>query len=328
MAQLWRSLSVHRNEKVALQKPHSQSDYVEGVAAVDVDVEQVSVQLHGVDSVAAACGMNESDGVSDTAHGIKKFRKGRTIPSEWTISKTDWHIPNIEFVSIKVLQKGKLTIVGPFKYIAGDEEFVLLEGCSSFRFHHPKFVQKSGTYSSTAAWIWSRPLHLRECVWQWRHLFLRVSSREARGSEVQARSRGAIPMIMPDRKRIRPPDIPTVPSNVPDQPPRAVMARAPEETNAAKPKRVRRVPEQDMDLNLMIGIPGADIEGTNFDLLAVFLEKRGRMAIIATQRGDAHLQLHIQGMISVRTSSLRSLKAEIREAIGWQRRRHQERVYA
>ncbi|KAL3683264.1 hypothetical protein R1sor_001286 [Riccia sorocarpa] len=116
---------------------------------------------------------------------------------------------------------------------------------------------------------------------------------------VQTRSRGAILVIMPSADRsqtenvVRPTDIPTVPSNVPAPPPRAVMARAPGETNGARPKRVRRVPDKDMDLSLTIGIQVGDIEGTTFDLLAVFLEKRARMAIIATE-GHAHLQLHIQ----------------------------------
>ncbi|KAL3697699.1 hypothetical protein R1sor_011775 [Riccia sorocarpa] len=71
------------------------------------------------------------------------------------------------------------------------------------------------------------------------------------------------------------------------------------EEGSAKPKRVRRVAEKDMDLSLTIGIPGADVDSLVFDLLVNFLETRARMEIIATEREDAHLQLRIQGMISL-----------------------------
>ncbi|KAL2635354.1 hypothetical protein R1flu_006833 [Riccia fluitans] len=41
------------------------------------------------------------------------------------------------------------------------------------------------------------------------------------------------------------------------------------------------------------------------------------MGVLALERGDAFLQLHVQGMMSLKTSSTRSLKAEIKSWIGW-----------
>ncbi|KAL2622595.1 hypothetical protein R1flu_002800 [Riccia fluitans] len=41
------------------------------------------------------------------------------------------------------------------------------------------------------------------------------------------------------------------------------------------------------------------------------------MGVLALERGDAFLQLHVQGMMRLKTSSTRSLKAEIKSWIGW-----------
>ncbi|KAL2652246.1 hypothetical protein R1flu_020374 [Riccia fluitans] len=41
------------------------------------------------------------------------------------------------------------------------------------------------------------------------------------------------------------------------------------------------------------------------------------MGVLALERGDAFLQLHVQGMMRVKTSSTCTLKAEIKRCIGW-----------
>ncbi|KAL3701301.1 hypothetical protein R1sor_019323 [Riccia sorocarpa] len=93
-------------------------------------------------------------------------------------------------------------------------------------------------------------------------------------------------------------------------------------TTQPKPRKVRRVTEKDMDISLTVGIPGQDIDGATFDRLAIYVEETARKGIIAMERGDSHLQLHIQGMLSVKTSSTHSLKTEIRQAIGWNEDNH------
>ncbi|KAL3677731.1 hypothetical protein R1sor_020687 [Riccia sorocarpa] len=90
-----------------------------------------------------------------------------------------------------------------------------------------------------------------------------------------------------------------------------------EATRQPKPRKVRRVSDKDMDISLTVGIPGQDIDGVTFDRLALYVEQKARMGIIAMERGDSHLQLHMQGMLSVRANNTHSLKTEIREAISW-----------
>ncbi|KAL2610821.1 hypothetical protein R1flu_022513 [Riccia fluitans] len=88
------------------------------------------------------------------------------------------------------------------------------------------------------------------------------------------------------------------------------------QTKAAK--KPRWVPEKTFDVSLTIGIPGENVDENLFDLLVKWLAYRAEMAVLALERGDAFLQLHVQGMVRVKTSSTRILKREIKEVIGWE----------
>ncbi|KAL2643883.1 hypothetical protein R1flu_011470 [Riccia fluitans] len=79
-------------------------------------------------------------------------------------------------------------------------------------------------------------------------------------------------------------------------------------------KKPRRVPEKMLDVNLTIGIPGENVDEKLFDLLVNWLEHRAEIAVLALERGDDFLQLHLQG----KSSSTTILKREIKEVIGWQ----------
>ncbi|KAL3692200.1 hypothetical protein R1sor_005851 [Riccia sorocarpa] len=68
---------------------------------------------------------------------------------------------------------------------------------------------------------------------------------------------------------------------------------------------------------MTISIAGSDVSGEIFDKLANYMDDQATMGIMAFQRGDAHLQLHIQGMMSTQTTSTRKLKQNIKAAIGW-----------
>ncbi|KAL2644058.1 hypothetical protein R1flu_011645 [Riccia fluitans] len=83
-------------------------------------------------------------------------------------------------------------------------------------------------------------------------------------------------------------------------------------------KKPRRVPEKTFDVSLTIGIPGKNVDDKVFDLLVNWLEYRAEMAVLALERGSSFLQLHVQGMVRVKTSSTRILKREIKEVIGWE----------
>ncbi|KAL2629691.1 hypothetical protein R1flu_014377 [Riccia fluitans] len=64
--------------------------------------------------------------------------------------------------------------------------------------------------------------------------------------------------------------------------------------NQMKPaKKPRRVPEKTFDVSLTIGIPGENIDEKVFDLLVKWLEYRAEMAVLALERGDTFLQLHV-----------------------------------
>ncbi|KAL3675088.1 hypothetical protein R1sor_025036 [Riccia sorocarpa] len=84
-----------------------------------------------------------------------------------------------------------------------------------------------------------------------------------------------------------------------------------------KPRKPRTVPPKDLDVSITVGIAGEDVSGETYDRLALFIQEKAKMGIISFERGDSHLLLHIQGMISISCSSTTTLKKDIREAIGW-----------
>ncbi|KAL3691585.1 hypothetical protein R1sor_005236 [Riccia sorocarpa] len=87
----------------------------------------------------------------------------------------------------------------------------------------------------------------------------------------------------------------------------------------SKPTRKpRTVTAKDLDLSITVGKAGEDVSGETFDKLADFIDKNAKMGIISFERGDDHLLLHIQGMISIKSSSTRMVNAQIRQAIGWE----------
>ncbi|KAL2641713.1 hypothetical protein R1flu_009300 [Riccia fluitans] len=82
-------------------------------------------------------------------------------------------------------------------------------------------------------------------------------------------------------------------------------------------KKPRFVLEKTFDVSLTIAIPSKNVDEKVFDLLVKWLEYRVEMAVLALERGDSFLQLHVQGMVRLKTSSTRILKLEIKEVIGW-----------
>ncbi|KAL3681384.1 hypothetical protein R1sor_024340 [Riccia sorocarpa] len=68
----------------------------------------------------------------------------------------------------------------------------------------------------------------------------------------------------------------------------------------------------------MIGQIGTDIDPQVFEQMARFVDEHADMGMIAVERGVSQLQLHIQGMLCLKSSSVRSLKDDIKTAISWQ----------
>ncbi|KAL2609818.1 hypothetical protein R1flu_028391 [Riccia fluitans] len=93
---------------------------------------------------------------------------------------------------------------------------------------------------------------------------------------------------------------------------------APKANQTKVTKKPRRVPEKMLDVSLTIGIPGENVDEKLFDLLVNWLEYRAEITVLALERGDAFLQLHLQGMVRAKISSTTILKREIKGVIGWQ----------
>ncbi|KAL3691039.1 hypothetical protein R1sor_004690 [Riccia sorocarpa] len=72
-----------------------------------------------------------------------------------------------------------------------------------------------------------------------------------------------------------------------------------------------------LQVSITVGIVGEDISTETFDALQVFVEKRAAVGLIALERGDATLQLHVQGVMAVESTSARQIKSDLHVAIGW-----------
>ncbi|KAL3692047.1 hypothetical protein R1sor_005698 [Riccia sorocarpa] len=91
----------------------------------------------------------------------------------------------------------------------------------------------------------------------------------------------------------------------------------PEKAKTSRPTTSIRKPTVPKLLNvsMTVGIAGEDVPAETFDRLSAYLEQNAKMVIMAFERGDAHLLLHIQGMFSMMATSTRKIKDNIRTAI-------------
>ncbi|KAL3702461.1 hypothetical protein R1sor_020483 [Riccia sorocarpa] len=73
--------------------------------------------------------------------------------------------------------------------------------------------------------------------------------------------------------------------------------------NLTKRQKSRRGPEVQKEISLTVGQVGTDIDTAVFDKLALFLQREATMALIAFERGDTNLQLHIQSIVGTAQQS-------------------------
>ncbi|KAL2644749.1 hypothetical protein R1flu_012336 [Riccia fluitans] len=82
-----------------------------------------------------------------------------SIPRTWKKQKQDWYLEILEFVCIRTVQRQKEKVVGPFRFVLGIDDFVLLEDFKKIQFWFPKFLrqdkEKETLFSTTAIWIWT-----------------------------------------------------------------------------------------------------------------------------------------------------------------------------
>ncbi|KAL3690285.1 hypothetical protein R1sor_016594 [Riccia sorocarpa] len=80
----------------------------------------------------------------------------------------------------------------------------------------------------------------------------------------------------------------------------------------------KRVPPKQMDL-ITIGLVGRDIDLAVFDKLCQYFQVSPSIALamVAVERGDSNLHLHLQSVVSAKTTSIRVFKSDVSKAIGW-----------
>ncbi|KAL3695210.1 hypothetical protein R1sor_009286 [Riccia sorocarpa] len=101
-------------------------------------------------------------------------------------------------------------------------------------------------------------------------------------------------------------------STIDKMPPPKPPAKLKGTTKIPTVRKSRTVTPKDLDISLTVRIPGEDVRDETFDKLAAFIQEDARMGMICFERGDAHLS----GMLSIKSSSTRMLKQDIRKAIG------------
>ncbi|KAL3674997.1 hypothetical protein R1sor_024945 [Riccia sorocarpa] len=96
-----------------------------------------------------------------------------------------------------------------------------------------------------------------------------------------------------------------------DAPPLKKIARTP-----AKPAR-KKTEAKLLQVSITVGIVGEDISQATFADMKRFVDSRATVGLIALERGDATLQLHIQGVLALLSTSTKAIKEDILKAIGW-----------
>ncbi|KAL3681135.1 hypothetical protein R1sor_024091 [Riccia sorocarpa] len=89
-------------------------------------------------------------------------------------------------------------------------------------------------------------------------------------------------------------------------------------TSKVPAKPARKKPEAKLQqVSITVGIVGEDISQATFADMKRFMESRATVGLIALERGDATLQLHIQGVMALLSTSTKAVKQDIMQAIGW-----------
>ncbi|KAL3694993.1 hypothetical protein R1sor_008644 [Riccia sorocarpa] len=220
-------------------------------------------------------------------------RRGQ-VQKKWRKKKPNFYTEGLEFVLLQKLDRGIQRTSGPYKFVGREGSFIVLEDSKKRQFAHPEFIERrwrgSLQYRSTAATIWSS-----RCLCQ-------LCETSMPGSATVGSGRTNTTPRLKQAARAKTTEVPkTTPSTI-------------AKTTAAKR---RRGPPKQMQVSVTIGQIGADIEPQVFEQMAAFLQSNADMGVTALERGDSQLQLHIQGMLCIKNSSVRSLKDDIKTAIDW-----------
>ncbi|KAL3690356.1 hypothetical protein R1sor_016665 [Riccia sorocarpa] len=251
------------------------------------------------------------------------------LPRWWTEDHQDWYLDILQFVCIRTVKRGDETVLGPFNVVRTEGAFVLLEDERQQQFFFPKYLQRyefgRKFYSCTGIWLYTSGCYCKRFL-EAKHRVSVAMEFPQKRMKTLAREHAQTTIMAETSTQRQASRQPSTIQQTSSQPPKLQRRNGEDSTRkqaAAKPaepkvRKPRHVPDKTFDVSITIGIPGNDIQGECFDRMVNFLERRAEMGVLGLERGDSHLQLHIQGMLRITTSSARALKTEIHNVIGWE----------
>ncbi|KAL3691048.1 hypothetical protein R1sor_004699 [Riccia sorocarpa] len=250
------------------------------------------------------------------------------INSKWTEERQDWYLNGLDFVCIRKLKRGRQSVAGPFKLVRKEGDFVILEAADKSHFSHLSFMKKTSSESTQFRSDSSMDVEPRnicicksifgdgfsECVCGYQRTSDNPQTAGQNETEDDTGDDDGSEEHSGNPNKPPAPQKPNKPAMSPSKDKVKLKAKA--AAGPSKPtKKPRTVAAKDLDLSITVEIADEDVSGETFDKLAQFIDKNTKMGIISFERGDAHLLLHIQGMISIKSSSTKMVKTQIRQAI-------------
>ncbi|KAL3674988.1 hypothetical protein R1sor_024936 [Riccia sorocarpa] len=239
--------------------------------------------------------------------GSPKF----TLPKDWHITADDFFCVDPEFVILECLWKGAPIQLGPFKFLQQTSLYVEVEdsaeAATGIRSGHTgdKF------FRSTAVYVWSARCSCERAFSNQDRLpavCLCAQLLENNLCWKCDRSDSTCGKRLSE-KRLKGKSLKQMKE----------ATRAPKKTKgeSSKTKITRPTTEKEIHVSLTVDIIGGDIPMEVFEKIKNFVENRASIGIISLERGDSNLQLHVQGVLSIkyfRSSNANELKiAEARK---------------
>ncbi|KAL3695614.1 hypothetical protein R1sor_009690 [Riccia sorocarpa] len=252
------------------------------------------------------------------------------IPTKWRKSKPNFFPEGVEFVLLNRIDRGIERKSGPYRFLK-QGHFLIVEDSHGTRFAHPTFLQRNTEgkiqYRSTAVAIWASWCL---CEQSDTSRVCRVSA-ETLSTDVvtSAKSRTVSVQSWLNKSNERRDKKPSrsLHRNWTTPSPRTcafVNRFSIMEDNvfcgfgANKQASTTETGSQGKNIDDGIEDNSSDCEDNNSETETEPTEADANMGMIALERGDSQLQLHIQGMLCLKSSSVRSLKEDIKAAIDWQ----------
>ncbi|KAL3693156.1 hypothetical protein R1sor_006807 [Riccia sorocarpa] len=237
--------------------------------------------------------------------------------AEWRCyeEREDYYVIEPTYVAVEWINNQQVSSIGPFLFCSHNDHYVQLEDATGRLFTHWKWTcrKRAGIweYRSTAISVWcskcacaaahkykETPNHLpliRACVLLCSTIMTYATVVSGTPKNVRELKRAA---RKPAPKQAEPPPL--------------------KKTTKVPAKATRKKPEAKLQqVSITVGIVGDDITQETFADMKRFMDNRATVGLIALERGDATLQLHIQGVLALMSTSTKAVKQDIMEAIGW-----------